>query len=92
MLYSTTEYKKVRPVYFSPDVEDWERVTVDGLVCADFSRVAAPDQRARIDALDSEMPRSSTCSPMLWRARWLRRRRTCARPTVAVPTGRALNP
>jgi DNA-binding Lrp family transcriptional regulator len=25
VLYSTTEYKKVRPVYFSPDVEDWER-------------------------------------------------------------------
>ena len=25
VLYSTTEYKKVRPVYFSPEVEEWER-------------------------------------------------------------------
>ncbi|MBI5289738.1 MAG: Lrp/AsnC family transcriptional regulator, partial [Chloroflexi bacterium] len=25
VLYSTTEYKKVRPVYFSPDVAAWER-------------------------------------------------------------------
>ena len=25
VLYSTTEYKKVRPVYFTPNVEDWER-------------------------------------------------------------------
>jgi DNA-binding Lrp family transcriptional regulator len=25
VLYSVTEYKKVRPVYFSPEVEEWER-------------------------------------------------------------------
>jgi DNA-binding Lrp family transcriptional regulator len=25
VLYSTKEYKKVRPVYFTPDVADWER-------------------------------------------------------------------
>jgi DNA-binding Lrp family transcriptional regulator len=25
LLYSTTEYKKIRPTYFSPDVEEWER-------------------------------------------------------------------
>ena len=35
VLYSTTEYKKIRPVYFTPDVAEWER------------RFARPPQRAR---------------------------------------------
>ncbi len=30
VLYSTTEYKKVRPVYFSPEVEEWDRKYVQG--------------------------------------------------------------
>ena len=33
VLYSSTEYKKVRPIYFSPEVEEWDRRWVRSAPC-----------------------------------------------------------
>ena len=36
VLYSTTEYKKIRLAYFTPEFDEWERKNVGALVAAEL--------------------------------------------------------